>query len=223
MKIGLKIFQNIGKVVEKNTKPLAKKPLYCEEYWKDALIEGIIKPTNNKKVSMHGYLNSINHYFITGANPKNIDKKSVFTNKPPREMISETDFEFKSLSPTKEDLHTYRCIGNKPDFFSEYKLFQRAKSVKAGDTVIMREYAYTTSDKNYATSYLGDDGGIMYDIKIGKGAQVSRIGDVGTNDEVVFPRSSLFKCIKTEEVKQKYGSYLKVFLEYINPNKTIKE
>lgn len=191
---------------------------FCKRYWQDAVAERVIRQTGRESVSQHGYLNSINHHFITGINANNMDKVNSFTDLTPRQMITQTDMEFKELAPLERELHTYRCLAQKPEFFSEYPMYKKSRAVKPGDTIMMREYAYATSDKDYAKMYLGDDGGIMYDISIGKGARVSRKGNIGQEDEIVFPRSSMFKCLKTEEIQGKYGKYLKVFLEYIMPN-----
>lgn len=220
MSLGIKVYQKLAGSLTKKTQGIVNKPtkpLFCEEYWKEAVQDRVVRQSERKSVSMHGLLNGINHHFINSPNPHHMDMKFMGVNKTPREMITETDWEFKSLAPLKEKLHTYRCIPQKPEFFAEYPKFQKSKAVKEGDTIIMREYAYATSDQSFAKCYLGDNGGIMYDITIGEGAKVSRRGILGTKDEIVFPRSSRFKCTKTENVETKDGSYLKVFLEYIIP------
>ena len=80
----------------------------------------------------------------------------------------------------------------------------------------MREYAYATSDIEYARGYLTNDKGILYDIEIPVGARVSLKG-YGVNNEIVFPRSSKFECVGTQRVKSQEEDYLCVKLRYVIP------
>lgn len=197
-------------------KPIENKPLFCHEYWKACKEQQVIQQTNADSVSLHGYLNGINHFFVTGANPKYMDIN--FTEKmTPRAMIRLTDMEFKELKPTEKALNVIRCIGEKPDFFSEYKLYKKRLGIKKGDIIDMKEYSYATSNKSYATTYLPNNRGIMYEIEVPKGSRVSRTGN-DTCDEIVFPRSSKFECLKTEQFKDADSDYLKVKLRYLQPN-----
>lgn len=193
--------------------------LYCQQYWKDALAEGLVKRNGKESsVSLHGYLNSINHHFINSPNPKAMDEISSFTKMTPRDMIWKTDFEFKSLKPLEEPLKAYRCIGEKPDFFSEYPLYLKRLNTKKGDIIDMKEYAYATSDINYAKGYLTNDKGIIYEINIPEKARVSVKG-YGINNEIVFPRSSRFECIGTE---QKGDSKI-IKLKYLLPDESFRK
>lgn len=204
--------------VSKNIPQSGTQKLYCQEYWRDALAEGLIKRNGTKEsVSLHGYLNSINHHFIHSPNPKAMDEISPFTKMTPRDMIWKTDFEFKSLKPLEEPLKAYRCIGEKPDFFSEYPLYLRRLSTKKGDIIDMREYAYATSDINYAKGYLTNDKGIIYEIDIPAKSRVSVHGS-GLNNEIVFPRSSRFECIGTA----KNGEATVIKLRYILPDESFR-
>lgn len=76
----------------------------------------------------------------------------------------------------------------------------------------MPEYAYATSDIDYAKIYLPDNKGIIYDILIPKGARVSKTG-YGINNEIVFPRCSQFECVGTGQ----QGEAFIVKLKYIKP------
>lgn len=192
------------------------KPLFCHEYWKACKEQRIIRQTNRESVSLHGDLNGINHFFITGGNPKYMGDTFV-KEMTPREMVSLTDMEFKRLKPTEKMLNVYRCIGEKPDFFSEYGLYKKRLGIKKGDVIDMKEYAYATSNKDYASRYLTNDTGIAYEIEVPKGSRVSRVGNE-TCDEIVFPRSSKFECIGTEHVKNSEQDFLRVKLRYIQPN-----
>ena len=191
-------------------------PLFCEKLWKECAEENMLKPLNRDYVSLHGELNGINHFFITGANPELMSKEFMTTGLTPKEMISMADIEFKRLRPTKEPIRAFRCIGEKPDFFSEYKLYRKRLNIKKGDTINMREYAYATSDIKYARGYLTNDKGILYDIEIPAGARVSLKG-YGVNNEIVFPRSSKFECVGTQRVKSQDEDYLCVKLRYVIP------
>ncbi len=218
LKIGLKSAQCVvkkGKNAVKSAEILPKKDLYCVEYWKDAVTEGLLKPSNQTSVKMHGYLNSINHNFIIPGQPKLMDSVHWQTNMTPREMISMTDFEFKRLKPLEQKMHVYRAIGEKPEFFSEYKLYQKAKDIKKGDVMMMREYAYATSDPSYAQVYLTNNKGILYEIDVPEGAKISRIGDIGSKDEIVFPRASRFECTDVKEIRDFENDYTLVNLKYL--------
>lgn len=204
---------------EKKVVPKAAeaKELFCHEYWKDALAEGLIKKDKFTSVPLHGYLNSINHHFIRSAYPKHMDMKNYgMGDLTPREMIFKSDFAFKSLSEVGERLTAYRSIGEKPEFFAEYKIYQKARSIKKGDIINMPEYAYATQDKGYASRYLTNNRGIFYEIDIPENAKVSKIG-IDKNDEIVFPRSSKFECLETKEIKNADNDYLFVKLKYLVP------
>ena len=111
--------------------------LYCAKYWQDCAAENILKPLNRDYVSLHGQLNGINHFFITGANPQNLSQKFMNTGLMPKEMISLSDMEFKRLKPIEAPITAFRCIGEKPDFFSEYKLYQKRFNIRKGDIVFV--------------------------------------------------------------------------------------
>ncbi len=199
----------------KNTKTTANKKLFCEEFWENAAKSGKISASNNTQVSNHGYLNSINHHFHISPYPDQMDEVSHFTKMTPREMITETDCEFKELRPLEFDLHVFRCVGEKPDFFSTYKLYQKALDVKKGETIRMNEYAYATSDIDYAKNYIPNGRGILYEIDVPKGSKVSRIGDIGKCDEIVFPRCSKFKCLDVQDVTDFENSLKVIKLKYL--------
>ena len=187
---------------------------FCEQYWNALREKGLISQTNKESVSLHGHLNGINHHFINSPNPKSMDEVFFFTKLTPRQMITKTDIEFKRLKPTEEPLKVYRAIGKKPEFFSEYPLYQKRLNIKKGDIIDMKEYSYATSDFSYASVYMTNNQGIMYEINIPKGSGISRVG-AGFNNEIVFPRSSKFKCTGTEKIKDDKNDYLLVKLEYL--------
>ncbi len=205
-------------ILNNTVKASGQKDLFCHKYWDWAQKQGAVEKTGKEAVSLHGYLNGINHHFIHSPYPKAMDEKFFQTNMTPREMITETDFDFKELKPTVQKLNVFRCISQKPEFFSEYPLYVKRCAIKKGDIIDMKEYAYATSDINYAKGYLPDNKGIMYEIEIPEGARVSRKGILGVDDEIVFPRSSKFECIDVRKVKDADNDYIHVKLRYIVPD-----
>lgn len=210
--------QKASKIKPAVDKSLVKtKDLFCHQYWADARKEGVIFQSNKESVSLHGQLHGINHHFILSPYPKQMDMKFMNTGLTPREMISISDTEFKTLKPLEQKLNVYRCIGEKPDFFSEYPLYLKRLGIKKGDVIDMKEYAYATSDISYAKVYMPNNRGVLYEIEVPKGAKVSRTGIVGDQDEIVFPRSSKFECVDVKQVKDANNDYLNVKLKYIVP------
>ena len=190
---------------------------FCHQYWQYMKDTRQLRPLHSDCVSQHGQLNGINHHFINSPYPNNMGEKLPFNDLSPREMITMTDIEFKRLKPLEEPMTVYSCIGKKPDFFKESKLFKKRWDMKKGDIIDMKEYAYATSDINYAKGYLPNNEGILYEIEIPKGARVSRTGDFGKTDEVVTPRSSRYECLGTEHIKDENSDYKKIKLRLILP------
>ena len=204
-----------SKIAQKALKTAPEKDLFCRRYWHDAAEEGLLNQSRKTSVEMHGYLNSINHNFIIPGQPELMDNIHWQTGITPRQMISKTDFEFKRLKPLEQKMKVYRSIGYKPEFFSEYKLYEKSRNIKRGDVTMMREYAYATSDQNYARAYLVNNKGIFYEIEVPEGARISRKGDIGRFDEVVFPRSSRFECTGVKDIKDAENDYKLVQLRYL--------
>lgn len=204
----------------KETKELLPKAQYCYKYWASALDEGLVRQGHKESVDLHGQLHGINHHFILSAYPKHLDQKIFVLGEEltPREMIFRADMDFKRLKPTTESMKVFRCVGEKPDFFAEYPQYEKRLKVKKGEIINMREYAYATSDIGYANVYLPNGRGITYEIEIPKGARVSRTGDIGKTDEVVFPRSSRFECLDTQHIQDGDSDYTLIKLRYILPD-----
>lgn len=194
-----------------------QKDTFCHKYWQQIKSEGLLKKSEQSSVKLHGYLNGINHHLITGVSPKNMDIEFMLLGLTPRDMITLTDVEFKSLKPTTKTIQVFRSIGEKPDFFSVYKLYKKRLDIKEGEIIDMKEYAYATSDINYAKDYLTNNKGILYDIEIPKGSRVSITGDNTATNEVVFPRSSKFVCVGKEHVKDANNDYAIIKLRYVVP------
>lgn len=212
------VAESAAKATPSAPKITEAKDLFCHQYWAKMQEKGYLKEARHSSVDMHGYLNGINHHFITSPNPKHMDLPAVGIELTPREMITLSDVQFKALKPTTEAMTVYRGIGEKPDFFSEYKLYKQRLGIKKGDVIDMKEYAYATSDKSYAQVYMPNNSGIMYEIEVPKGARVSQQGSGTSTDEIVFPRSSKFECTGTERIKDENNDYLKVKLKYLLPN-----
>ena len=196
-------------------KVVPEKDLFCQQFWKKCKDESLLPRCNKSSVSLHGHLNGINHNFIRSPYPESLDEV-FYDGMTPRDMIFLTDLEFKALKPTAQKITAFRCIGKKPEFFSEYPLYLKRTQIKKGDIIDMKEYAYATSDINYARGYLGNNKGILYEIEIPEGSRVSLVGR-GINNEIVFPRSSQFKCTDVKQVKDAINDYIHVKLSYILP------
>ncbi len=204
---------NKTKFGTKSIKNVPVEEMFCNKIWAKAVDDRLVRQTSKESVSLHGSLNGINHHFIRSAHPEDLDNVFMNLNITPREMIRKTDIEFKRLKPTTETMNVTRCIGEKPEFFSEYPLYLKRTQVKKGDIIDMKEYAYATPDISYAKVYLHNNKGLLYDIEIPAGARVSRSGN-----EVVFPRSSRFECIDVKTVKDANNDYKHIKLKYILPN-----
>lgn len=211
--------KNSVDVIKTNTvsPPQPKTDLFCHQYWDSCANQVVVKQSSKESVSLHGYLNGINHHFIRSPYPEHINQPFLQTGYTPREMIYLTDVEFKSLKPTDKKMTVFRCIAEKPEFFSEYPLYLKRTKIKKGDIIDMKEYAYATSDISYAKVYLPNNKGILYEIEIPEKAKISRIGN-STNNEVTFPRSSKYECFDVKRVQDNDNDYLHVKLRYILPD-----
>lgn len=200
-----------------------KKILFCQEMWKDEFADGAVKDLYNSKVPYHGRFNAFNHLLIQGGTPEKFTTpNTLLLNKTVKEVITESDIDFKRLKPISEPLTVYRCIGKKPDFFSEYKLYLKKYNTKPGDIIYMPEYAYSASDINYAKCFLSDKNGIIYEIYVPKGARVSltdsiQNGKMPPGNECVFPRASKFLCT---ERKMDENGHVHLTLKYILPDES---
>lgn len=198
--------------------PVSKKvePLFCEEYWAWAKKNRLIRNGNKTSVRLHGELNSINHHFHK-SHPESMDVPAGRENLTPKEIITQTDLEFKGLKPTEKAVTAFRAVGEKPEFLSTYKLYEKAKHVKVGEKFRMSEYSYFSSDITYANGYLTNNKGILYEIEFPAKSRISRIGTFGARDEIVTPRSSEFLCTNVEHIKNAKEDYLLVKGKYIQP------
>lgn len=205
--------------------PVSKKvePLFCEKYWAWAKENRLVKNSSKTSVDLHGELHSINHHFQISPYPEHMDIPAGRANLTPRQMITQTDLEFKGLTPTEKTVTAFRAVGEKPEFFSTYKLYEKATRVKPGDKFRMSEYSYFSSDINYANVYLTNNKGILYEIEFPEKSRISRIGTFGANDELVTPRASEFLCTNVERIKNAEADYLLVKGKYIQPKDILEE
>src|SRR5574344_1196208 len=187
--------------------------------WGQTHKERYLRESYKKSVTNHSLFNSFNYMLINGTNSTKMNEVCALRgNQTVKEIIKASDVEFKCLKPTEEKMTVYRCIGQKPNFFSEFKLYEKRYNTKKGEIRRMPEYAYSASDKGYAEVYLPSKKGIMYEIEVPAGARVSRSGDIrngkmSDGHECVFPRSSLFEC--TDNINKDGLAYIK--LKYILP------
>ena len=219
---GVKLVESAPKISPKTPQtainPTNTNDLFCHQYWSKMKEKGYLKEMHCNNVDMHGYLNGINHHFTGYPQPQYLNVPAAGVQLTPKEMITLSDFQFKALKPTKDNMTVFRCIGEKPDFFFEHKLYKKRLGIKKGDVIDMKEYAYATSDRSYAQGYLTNNRGILYEIEVPKGARISQTGCNTQTDEIVFPRSSRFECISTEKIKDENSDYLKIKLKYILPD-----
>ena len=211
--------QTVSQVSKQAEKVTGNKPLFCHEVL--ANCKG--GRANQTSVSMHGYLNGINHHLAKASpNPKQMNTPFFATGKTPREMINDTDCEFLfKIKPTEEKMVVYRGIPKRECWDSYYKRYQGLLHLKKGDKTYIPEYAYFTSDANYARTYLGDNDGIRIVMEIPPNARVSRIGRIGKCDEVVTPRFSRYECVEApKKVVNGDESYYQVKLRYILPDES---
>ena len=207
----LGVQETIAKYIAKNPKAADKKP-FCHQYWGETA-DLKSKRIYSGCVTYHGYLSGINHHLTTGINPQNLTKEFFSTGATPKEIIKVSDLEFKVIPKTTEKISAYRCIGEKPEFFEQdFARYSKSLQVKKGDVITMPEFAYASSDIDYASMYLNNKKGIMYQIEIPEGSRIS-IKGYGINNEIVFPRCSQFECLETEQ----QGEVLLVKLRYIKP------
>lgn len=197
---------------------------FCHQYWADAQAEGILRPHRYRTVDSHGELNGFNHLFVTGQGSKSFQDTMGFSdNRIIRDVVRETDWQFKSLKPTEEAVTVFRCIGEKPEFFeTESKLYQKLFNKKKGDIIYMPEYAYFAGATKYSDVYKGVGGrGVTIEMEIPAGARVSHSGDIvnGRLDswgaECVIPRGSRAEVLESR-VLEDGSCYKKV--RYILPD-----
>ena len=175
-------------------------------------------PNYNKKfIEFHDEINQINPALVNPSCPVNLDETFIdgcIRKITGREMITRTDFQFRSLIPTEQEIISYRGISKKPDFFKvESKLYKKILNCKKNDIITMNEYAYSAEDIEYAKRFAPNDEGILYRMKIPPKARVSRYGG-----EIVFPRNSKFKVLN----KEKQGNLTIFDVEYILPQEPFR-
>ena len=184
---------------------------FCQDFFQNTNIEAFTP--RGTSVEYHGYLNGINHHLTRGGNLEHLEQTFFGLDVSPKEIIRITDFEFKLLPKIKEPIIAYRCIGEKPEFFkADYARYVKSLSVKKGDIVTMPEYAYSTSDINYAKCYLPNDKGIIYEIEYPIGSRIS-IKGLGTNNEITAPRCSRYECLDNSS----QDGITTIRLRYIQP------
>ena len=203
-------------VVELSTSKTPQEP-FCKQLWNVVYKEGDIRKNGiNRSVEYHGLLNSFNH-MLSGTGLANFKRplwSGEYSHISVADAIAKTDLDFKNLKPLQEQMTVYRCIPKRPESLKkENVLFDKAISLKTGDKLAMREYAYCTPEKSYAQSYL-NDGGIMYEMILPKGTRISQAGI-----DCTMPRYSQWECI--DNVME--DGIHKVKLKYILPDESWKK
>lgn len=211
--------------LEDDVVQIQSKKGFCQEFW-GRMVKKRLRYKNGEIVSL-GTPTTVEHHWslysfngmLNGTSPVDLGRalKPSFYHGPEltvKEGIFITDFGFKKkLSPITENITVYRGIPSRPPFMkAENYLFEEAINLKPGEIIAMREYAYVTTNINYAAKGYTGDKGILYEINIPKGARISTRGH-----ESVMPRYSRFKCISNETLED--GSH-KIKLEYILPDES---
>ena len=210
-------------------KPVSKtKPLFCEQYWQNIIkktrlneehkthVSGSLVYSVNNRLDTSGYdfIHDINKYFINGLPKKSIENLNV----PLYQYIAQTDKEFKELAPTNEPMILWRGVSVPEKKARRYPRFEQAYNRKTGDIVYMPEYAYATDKKNIALVYTllhardnYPHNSIVYEIHVPKGSKISK------SRHYIFPRSSRFECMDTQEIEENGYKYKLITVQYIQP------
>lgn len=140
-----------------------------------------------------------------------------------KKLIKDIDDEFMCLEPLEKDCIVYRGRTENTLFSSLNKDFDVVNSANVGDVIVPdKGYSYTAFHRSLAECWGGvnksikADGScvktIMYEIRLPKGARVSRNLEHG--GEVVMPRGAQYKMI---DKKVNDDGCIEVVLEYILP------
>lgn len=174
--------------------------LFCQKYWKRVL-SGNTKTVS--RLSHSSNLADINQYLVGGYKP-------VLT-KDIRGTIATLDKEFKCYEKIGKKLVLWRGVNGVKVAKNPYmkSLIEKCKALKKGDVLRMSEYAYATKDKEYALTYVHNDG-ILYEITVPKGSQIA------TGKYFNFPRSSMFLCTQNKIVKENDKKLHHIKLTYLH-------
>jgi hypothetical protein len=134
--------------------------------------------------------------------------------------IARTDNEFARLAPLEKDCIAYRAV-KRPSYEGHQRAFKVIENAKVGD-IIVPDYGcgYASPVRDLAESFMGDfyGKGMMYTIRIPKGARVSRSLEHG--GEILMPRGAEYKLISKEVG---FDGNTHVTLEYLLPKTIIPE
>ena len=191
---------------------IKSKPLFCEEYWARQSVKNLFKTKKLNHISHLFDLDEVNHFLLgcseAGfyANMQQVDDDISLNI---REVILNSDKEFKILKPIGEKLTLWRGING--DNFP--KRFQQSYDTKVGDTIYMQGYAYASISKSYAEGFAKDSSGksILYEIEVPKEAKLSKT--IHYN----FPRYSMFECTGIEMQEQ----YKLIKLKYLPKDESL--
>ena len=184
--------------------------------------------SDNSAVSMHHYISGDNTRIreaisAKAKNPSELSKLQIENKEYMEELMAQIDKEFEQLPPLEKNCIVYRGRAEHPiikKFNDDFEIMEKAK---VGDVVIPDTgYSYTAFNYDMANNWC--QGGrardmnnnplrtIMYEIRLPKGAKVSRNLEHG--GEVVMPRSAQYKVL---DKKVGTNGDIEVVLEYILP------
>ena len=161
-----------------------------------------------------------NHHSLHGDSE--IIRKSLRDNNGKSPFADKIDEKFAKLMPTKNDCVVYRGEVKEGPFYSGWgksPALEVIEKANIGDRIIPNQggYSYTAFHRRLAEGFAGNGAprekrGILYEIRIPKGAKVSRNLEHG--GEVIMPRDAEYKLIS--KGTDPHG-YFNVVLEYILP------
>ena len=189
------------------TTPIKTK-LFCQEYW-GKVVNSAQQTAKRSSVPMHSDLFEINTELLRKYKP------TAFVSTGTKRIISDSDKEFKLLTPLTENITLWRGV-TAPNYRdpNALKAFDKAAGVKKGDKVYMPEYAFASTEKKTAELYAQKDKrGIIYEIEVPKGARISH------SFNHIFPRFSIFECLDTQIIPNGIFPVKLVKLRYILPEK----
>lgn len=157
----------------------------------------------NSQIESHHDVNGVNHKV----------RRAVKNNHLNDETLQNLDKQFAKLTPLEKDITVYRGRG---EFFTEKGIdFDLMDKAQINDIITPDTgYSYTAVNRSLAERYASSTDGknMIYEIRIPKGAKVSRNREHG--GEVLMPRGASYKVIgKGIDADNR----INVILEYILP------
>ncbi len=179
--------------------------------------------TDDSAVLTHHSLNSMNSDVRDIMRTKNLTELlEEFGYREIRTILSKivkTDAEFEKLPPLEHEQVVYRGRAYnriRKNCNGDFKIVENAK---VGDVIVPDEgYSYTGFDSSVLNGYGSSSNGILYEIRLPKGAKVSRNSEhwIAHKGEAVMPRGAKYKVLYKNVDK---NGLTNIVMEYILPTK----